>query len=89
MPQTVKVQLSIHVDPAFQVSTNTLPGGIVSSPYTAQVLASGGTPPYSFALGAGSTLPPGLTLLSDGTISGVPSSPGDFGFEVDASDSSK
>ncbi|SRR6266550_4344984 len=37
----------------------------------------GGSPPYTFAITQG-TLPPGLTLDSDGTISGTPTASGLF-----------
>ena len=39
--------------------------------------ASGGAPPYSFAITQG-TLPPGLNLNSGGTISGTPTTAGTF-----------
>ncbi len=40
---------------------------------------SGGTPPYTFSLGEGSTLPAGITLSPAGIISGSPTTPGDAG----------
>ena len=39
--------------------------------------ASGGAPPHTFAITQG-TLPPGLNLNSNGTISGTPGTPGTF-----------
>jgi FG-GAP-like repeat/Abnormal spindle-like microcephaly-assoc'd, ASPM-SPD-2-Hydin/FG-GAP repeat len=41
---------------------STLPAGAVTVPYGADIQVSGGTPPYTFALAAGSTLPTGFTL---------------------------
>lgn len=51
-----------------------------------QFTASGGTPPYSWALTSG-TLPPGLGLSSDGVLSGTPTALGNFVFTVGVSDS--
>lgn len=41
--------------------------------------ASGGAPPYTFSLAAGSSLPAGLSLSPDGAISGAPTQ---FGFQT-------
>jgi len=49
----------------------TLPMGTQSSPYLATLQASGGNPPYTWSLSTGSTLPLGLSLASNGTISGT------------------
>ncbi|WP_176140814.1 putative Ig domain-containing protein [Pseudoxanthomonas indica] len=71
----------------------TLPGTTLSdamqgSPYSAALnSASGGTEPYSYAVTTGA-LPAGLSLNSNGTLTGTPSQSGDFNFEVVATDSS-
>jgi hypothetical protein len=67
------------------ISTSSLPGGTVGVAYTTSVNAQGGTPPYVFGVSAGS-LPPGIVMLATGQVGGLPSSPGDFGFEVTARD---
>jgi len=55
-----------------QISTTTLPGGTVASPYSAQLAATGGTTPYTWSLTAG-TLPANLVLNSStGAIRGTP-----------------
>jgi hypothetical protein len=72
-----------------QVTTTSLPGGMLSPPtlYTAQLLGSGGQTPYSWSLAPGSAgLPPGLSLSSGGTISGLPTTAGVFGFTVRLTD---
>ncbi len=50
-----------------------LPGGVVGIPYGQTLAALAGRPPYAFALLSGA-LPHGLTLASDGTLSGSPDS---------------
>ncbi|MBI3850121.1 MAG: putative Ig domain-containing protein [Verrucomicrobia bacterium] len=71
-----------------QVTTTSLPGGSAGSPYNAQLQGSGGQTPYSWALVSGQgTLPPGLGLSSDGTISGTPTAGGNFNFTVRMTDS--
>ncbi|WP_238149828.1 putative Ig domain-containing protein [Dyella jiangningensis] len=49
--------------------------------------ASGGTSPYSYAIATGS-LPPGITLASNGALSGTPTAGGTYNFTVTATDSS-
>ena len=62
--------LRIEVAPAIQALRGT--------PMTYQPSASGGTPPYNWAIAAG-TLPAGLTINnSTGAIAGTPSASGDF-----------
>src|SRR5262249_4917042 len=68
------------------LSPDTLPPGDVGAPYTRTVLASGGTSPYTFTLADG-TLPPGVTLASNGLLSGTPTVTGTFTFAVGATDS--
>ena len=63
-----------------------MPGGEVGIAYTASLTASGGPTPYTWSLDSGA-LPPGLTLGSDGSISGAPTAAGTFTFTVKASDS--
>jgi alpha-tubulin suppressor-like RCC1 family protein len=70
------------------VTTTSLPGGTAGLTYTATLAATGGTPPYSWSVAAGSTLPAGLALdASTGVISGIPSSQGTTSFTVVVTDS--
>lgn len=66
---------------------DSLPAATTGSAYSAALTADGGTPPYSFVLSSG-TLPSGLFLAADGTISGTPTTPGTSAFGVAVSDSS-
>ena len=64
------------------------PGGTVGVAYSQSLAgASGGTAPYTYTLATGS-LPPGLTLAGNGTLSGTPTAAGSFTFSVAATDSS-
>lgn len=63
-----------------------LPDGTAGIAYTATITATGGAPAYNFVQIAGN-FPPGLTLNSDGTISGTPTTAGTFNFDVTATDS--
>lgn len=58
------------------VTTTSLPAAEVGAAYSASVAATGGTPPYTWAVIAGA-LPPGLSLnASTGAITGTPTSVG-------------
>jgi C1A family cysteine protease len=63
-----------------------LPGGNKNAAYSQIVSANGGIAPYAVYLVKGS-LPPGLTLASDGTLSGTPTATGTYNFTLDATDS--
>lgn len=71
--------------PVITIAPATLPGGAPGLPYSQTLTASGGTAPYAFALVSGS-LPPGLTLSADGTVSGTPTTVGSSTFTVQATD---
>ncbi len=58
----------------------------MNSPYSASLSASGGAPPYTFAI---SGLPDGLTGHADGTITGTPSVAGKFTVSATVTDSAK
>jgi len=62
-----------------------LPAGAVDVAYTARIGATGGTGAYTFSLASG-TLPEGVSLGSDGVISGVPVAAGSYAFAVRATD---
>ena len=84
---TATQPLSITVTPApLAVTTTSLPGATLGSAYSAALAATGGTPPYSWSVTAGS-LPPGLSLSSAGTISGTPAVAGTYPVTVQAADS--
>jgi hypothetical protein len=71
------------------VNPATLPPGVIGTPYSQTISASGGTAPFIFRVSSGA-LPPGLTLTpaNSGTavISGTPIAPGLFSFTITATD---
>ena len=79
--------LSIRIGAALTLVTSSLASLQTGVATTQQLTASGGVPPYSWAVVSGS-LPPGLTLSSSGSLSGTPTVPGSFSFTIRVSDSS-
>ncbi|PYI86240.1 MAG: hypothetical protein DME26_09415, partial [Verrucomicrobia bacterium] len=71
--------------PPITLSPATLPDGNVNTVYNQTITVSGGTEPYVFTLSS-SALPNGLTLTSAGTLTGTPSTTGDFMFTIRATD---
>jgi len=75
--------------PALSVTTpSPLPTGMEGTAYSQQLAATGGTPPYTWALGAGS-LPDGLNLNSSGLISGTPTGSRTFNFTAQVTDNAQ
>lgn len=72
--------------PTITVSPATLGGATVAAAYSGTFSASGGIADYTFAVTAGA-LPAGLTLASDGALTGTPTAGGNFNFTVTATDS--
>ncbi|WP_407059784.1 Ig-like domain-containing protein [Comamonas composti] len=60
--------------------------GTAGTPYQQQLSADLGTPPYAYVQLSGS-LPPGISLGSDGELRGTPTAYGSFIFKVQATDS--
>lgn len=73
-----------------KIDSSVLANGRVGTAYRLQLLASGGQPPYQWALTSGSaSLPPGLSLSSDGFLSGTPTASGLFNFILTAQDGAR
>jgi hypothetical protein len=71
--------------PPLSIRTETLPSATQGLPYTAHLEGSGGLSPYTWSLDSG-VLPDGLTLSSDGTISGRATTVGTGAFTVRVKD---
>jgi hypothetical protein len=61
------------------VSTSSLPDGTVGVLYSTLLRASGGTPPYVWSQTSSGSMPPGVTLGSNGNFVGTPTASGTFG----------
>ncbi len=85
-------QFSVIVSPLSISGNFNLPAGFVSTPYSTTLSATGGTGGLTWALvPINSTypsnyLPPGLSLASDGTLSGTPTASGQSRFAVTVAD---
>jgi subtilisin family serine protease len=85
---SIAVTLTVEGEPEIEVMPETLSDGTVGEAYSATFTASGlgSTPPFTFAVSAGS-LPPGLVLDASGDLSGEPTAAGSFDFTITATDS--
>ncbi len=70
---------------AVSISTTSLPPGTSGVPYAANLTATGGSGNYLWQLLSGA-LPPGLTLLATGAVSGTPTQDGTFNVTIRALD---
>ncbi|MDQ2775449.1 MAG: putative Ig domain-containing protein [Acidobacteriota bacterium] len=78
--------LTLIVPATPMIATTSLPNGAQNAAYSATLMATGGTTPYSWAVTAG-TLPAGLSLAAGtGVISGTPTASGTSTFTVQVTD---
>ena len=91
--QQATQQFSLMVDPRLQISTAPLPAGTVGKPYSQDLPAQGGSPPYSWSVVTNiNELPPGLTLGAtppdfNNVLTGTPTQAGTFAFPMQVQDS--
>lgn len=71
----VSANLTLIVGAPLQI-TPSLPNGNLNVPYSATLQATGGTQPYTWQLS--NSAPPGLTVASNGVVSGTPTQAGTF-----------
>lgn len=79
------VRIAPLASPPIITTASPLPSATVGISYSQAIIASGGTPPYSFSA---AIFPAGLTLSAAGILSGIPSTPGTFTFTVQVRDAS-
>lgn len=89
-PQSIQKVLALTISsapPVLSITTTSLPNGNVGQTYNQPVVATGGTPPFSWSITVGS-LPQNLTLNpTTGVISGLPTAIGTSQFTVQVLDS--
>ncbi|MEN5202969.1 putative Ig domain-containing protein [Stenotrophomonas sp. TWI700] len=71
--------------PVIDLQPSVVPAGTVGVTYTESLSASGGSAPYTFSISSGA-LPAGLTLASNGQVTGTPSAAGTATFTIVATD---
>ena len=90
--QSVSQQYTIVINNApLAINTTQLPDVAVNTAYEEPLQASGGTPPYTWTVASGSTLPSWLSITGSGTnwkISGTPTSANTYNFTLQVTDSS-
>jgi hypothetical protein len=87
-PESTTFAYKLEIAPvSLLVATTALPAATTHSPYTAPLITSGGTAPYTWKKTSG-TLPTGIKLSTAGNLSGVASSAGTYTFTVQVTDSS-
>ncbi len=62
--------LSLMTLPSIAIQTASLPGAVLGIPYSQQLIASGGSPPYTWSIVVGNVS--GMTLSPSGTFFGIP-----------------
>jgi hypothetical protein len=72
-PVSRSVSFTVHAPPS--ITTTSVPDGDLGRAYNTRLSVSGGRGPLAWSVISGA-LPPGLSLASDGTVSGTPSSVG-------------
>jgi hypothetical protein len=86
-PTNAVVNITVYPPSPLLLNGGTLPRGYVNASYNFSIGASGGQPPYNFSLApASDPLPPGLSLSSDGFITGTPTNSGTFNFNIRVTD---
>lgn len=77
----------VVADEGLTITTTRLPRASVNRPYTTTLRALFGTEPYAWAITSGS-LPNGITLASNGLLSGTATVAGDYPITIEVTDGS-
>ncbi len=87
--QSVQRSLTlVVVSPFVAINTGALPDGKFNAPYSYGLTASGGTPPYHWAIAPQGVLPAGLSLAGNtGLLSGTPGQAGFWSVPLTVTDS--
>ncbi|NCW28550.1 MAG: hypothetical protein EBV83_09730, partial [Verrucomicrobia bacterium] len=77
---------TVSIASLLNITTLTLSNATAGSAYSQTLQATNGTAPYAWSLAPGSSLPNGLTLGTNGVISGTPSTVSSSSFTVQVQD---
>lgn len=77
-PKALSITIGL---PGLDFTPDTLPGGTIGVPYSQVFSPTGGSGSYAFTLVSG-TIPPGLTLGTNGSVTGTPTTAGTYKFVV-------
>lgn len=84
---TRALSITVSAPAALTITTASLPGAVIGTPYNQTLTAAGGISPYTWSISTG-TLPAGLNLnTSTGAITGNPTTAGTANFTVMVTDS--
>ena len=78
--QVTEQPFGLTINPAVEITTETLPEGGEEVPYSQALAASGGTAPLTWIDRDGDLAGTGLTLSGEGVLSGTPTVNGDLSF---------
>ncbi|MGB6942036.1 MAG: putative Ig domain-containing protein [Bryobacteraceae bacterium] len=79
----LQYSITIYQQPAI-TTQSPLPNGLVNVPYSQQIAAAGGVPPYVFSM---NNNPPGITITQGGVLNGTPTKAGTYNFNIGVTDS--
>ena len=88
-PNTASARFPVSITaaiPALTITTFALPNAVAGAAYSANLGASGGTPPYTWTV---TGLPAGVTATAAGVLSGTPTATGSFKVSATVTDSSR
>ncbi len=77
----------VPLNPQPEIVTSLEPPPDIGLPYAGSLVGANGTAPYSFSLASGS-LPPGMSISSQGVVTGTPTAVGSYQYTVSMTDSS-
>ena len=87
VPQTSSAPLKLAISGGtLTIVMPTTTTGQAGASYNVQFSATGGVPSYSWSLIENTSPPPGLTLSSIGTLSGTPTTAGNYSFQLQVTD---
>ena len=86
--QSAVAQWALNVADPLVITTTSLPNGLAGTSYLQSLTSTGGLAPVTWSLANGSSLPAGLNLGSNGTISGTPTTSGTTNTTFVATDAS-